>query len=137
MALRLSIERPSNIKMANFNTEVGRIGEEIAVLYLKKQGYRILERNYRSRLGEIDIIAKDKDVLCFIEVKTRRSDKFGLPFEAISFLKQQRMIRTAKDYIHHKKIKDTQIRFDVVSVEAEQWLKYVNVIKNAFEVENE
>ncbi len=124
--------------MANFNTEIGKIGEEIAVLYLKKQGYRILERNYRSRLGgEIDIIAKDKDVLCFIEVKTRSSNKFGSPFDAISFFKQQRMIKTAKDYICHKNIENTQVRFDVVSVDSEQWLKYVNVIKNAFDVENE
>ena len=63
--------------------KLGQIGEEAAVIYLKRQGYRIVEQNFRNQLGEIDIIAYEGDTLCFIEVKTRNSDIFGSPFELI------------------------------------------------------
>ena len=81
--------------MSKNNICLGKSGEEIATQLLKEQGYKIWVRNYKTKLGEIDIIAKDKDTVCFIEVKTRHSDKFGSPEESISESKQKKIVRVA------------------------------------------
>ena len=70
--------------MSKRKQEIGKKGETVAVRYLKKQGYRIVEQNYRSKVGEIDIIARDKQSLVFVEVKTRTNEKFGLPETSIT-----------------------------------------------------
>ena len=110
----------------------GRTGEELAVCYLKNQGYTIVERNYRMRIGEIDIIARDGECLVFIEVKTRRSSRFGSPFEAVDFRKQQQISRVALAFMIQNQCGEVPVRFDVVGVHLEKSPR-VELIKNAFE----
>ena len=108
---------------------VGDIGEEIAVNYLKEKGYTILERNAQYTGVEIDIIAKDKKALVFCEVKTRTDTLYGRPVEAVNRPKQLRYIQGAKGYIVTHKVRNTDIRFDVIEVlEGE-----INHIIGAFE----
>lgn len=94
----------------------GNLGEETAITFLSKQGYKILERNYRNRLGEVDIIAQDKDVLCFIEVKTRLSEAPDLALEAVSIFKQKKIAQTALSYLKQHHFLEREARFDVVIV---------------------
>jgi putative endonuclease len=95
---------------------LGPQGEKIAADYLSGKGYRILERNYRFRRNEIDIIARHRGVICFVEVKTRSSDEKGDPLEAVTPQKQQEIIKAAKSYLFSKKNMDADCRFDVVAV---------------------
>lgn len=81
-------------------TELGKIGEEFAANLLELQGYRILERNFRCRMGEIDLIAEKDGEISFVEVKTRRSARFGRPAEAVSPEKQRRMRKAAEFYLN-------------------------------------
>ena len=81
------------------NRTIGNYGEELACQYLKKQGYKILERNYRIRGGEIDIVARDQDYLVFVEVKARYSHEYGLPSESITPWKIKALLKTALFYI--------------------------------------
>ena len=78
---------------------LGRLGEKLALTYLQDLGYKILSRNYRIRLGEVDIIAEDNGTLVFIEVKTRYGDSCGLPFEAVTPRKQRQLSKVALEYI--------------------------------------
>lgn len=107
----------------------GRTGEDAAVRHLEKMGYTILERNYRVRTGEVDIIARDEEYLVFIEVKTRRSKTFGSPFEAVDTRKQQQIIQVASSYIRGKEV---SVRFDVVAVHLSGQDAHVKVMKDAF-----
>lgn len=116
---------------------IGALGEEAAVKAIKKQGYKIIERNYRTKLGEIDIIARDGEYTCFVEVRLRKNNDYGSPADTIDMRKQQKLIRTAKYYAVTKKIYDTPMRFDVVLINADAVDgKLINVktqiIKNAF-----
>ncbi len=95
---------------------LGRRGEELAARHLEQQGYRILARNYRRRFGEIDIIARHRGQLVFIEVKTRQSTRFGSPFAAVDRRKQHQLVRVATDYIARHHLEDEVARFDVVAV---------------------
>ncbi|NTW82181.1 MAG: YraN family protein [Chlorobiaceae bacterium] len=95
---------------------LGPQGEKIAADYLSGKGYRILERNYRFRRNEIDIIARHRGVLCFVEVKTRSSDEKGDPLDAVTPQKQQEIIKAAKSYLFRNGGMDTDCRFDVVAV---------------------
>ena len=100
--------------------EYGSFGESRAVEYLDNKNYEVLEQNFRCRIGEIDIIAKDKENLVFIEVKTRSSIYYGLPGESVNFRKQQTIGRCAKIYlVSKKKYKDINCRFDVIEVMTE------------------
>jgi len=112
---------------------IGEKGEEIACKALEKEGYRILEKNFRCRQGEIDIIAEDKGVICFIEVKARSSDKFGLPEEAVTYWKQRKLWTVAVIYLGKKRIESRDMRFDIVSVDLRT--KEARIIRNAFEVD--
>ncbi|MEK7092413.1 MAG: YraN family protein [Patescibacteria group bacterium] len=95
---------------------IARLGENQATLYLQKKGYKILERNFKARYGEIDIIATHKDTLVFVEVKTRTSNEFGTPFEAITPWKLKAVVRTAQFYeLTHKKLPEA-LRIDAVAV---------------------
>lgn len=116
--------------------DLGSQGEETAVDFLKNQGYKILTRNYKTKLGEIDIIAYDKDTLAFIEVKTRRSDRFGLPSEAVSRLKQRQISKAAIIFLKQNELLNKKARFDVLSVtySAKDSPK-LDLIKNAFELD--
>lgn len=95
---------------------LGKSGEAIAVRFLKKKGYKIFEKNFSSPLGEIDIIAQDKDTVCFIEVKTRLSTTFGLPEEGVMGEKRKRLARIAQFYLKRRGLVNKNCRFDVVSV---------------------
>jgi len=114
---------------------LGHYGEELAERYLRRQGYKILERNFRTRLGEIDIIAKDGRTICFIEVKARRSNFSGTPFEAVSRSKQIKLAKVALNYLKFKKIDDCPLRFDVVAVmRSRNTGDTIEILKNAFDL---
>lgn len=113
------------------NITKGKTGEELAKDYLMSKGYRILETNYRNKIGEIDIIAKDKDVLVFIEVKTRTSTRYGYAFEAVDFRKQRKIINTSMVYVKCKNQINIQLRYDIIEVYIEQNV-IINHLDNAF-----
>ena len=103
---------------------VGRIGESLAADYLAKKGYRILERGWRTREGEIDIIALDKNETVFVEVKTRRSRRYGFPEAGVSRSKLRKMLCAAEQYLNLAGAEKYQFldnyRFDIVAVEIDQ-----------------
>ena len=103
--------------------------EDYAAAYLEEQGYEILEKNYRWRGGEIDLVGRDGGCLVFVEVKYRRDSRLGAPEEAVDSRKQRRIARTAACYLACRGLdSDTPCRFDVVAVEGKQ----VRLIRNAF-----
>lgn len=110
------------------NRRLGLKGEAAARKYLKKQGYKILEKNYKTKFGEIDIIAEKDGTVAFIEVKTRTSEDFGAPREAVDKSRQTRYIRGATAYFCGREI-DCTVRFDVIEVLNGQ----INHIENAFQ----
>jgi putative endonuclease len=111
----------------------GRKGERIACLYLLRQGFDILARRYRGRSGEVDIIAFEKDLLVFVEVKTRRSQEFGEPWEFVDWQKQQILRRTAEEFIADHDLGQYTYRFDIVGVLArEKSRAEVALYRNAF-----
>lgn len=108
---------------------LGKIGESKAVHFLKTNGYKIIQTNYKNYIGEIDIIASDGEVLCFVEVKTRTSLKYGLPREAVTFSKQNKIKNVAKVYLQNKELNYKAYRFDVLEVIDDD----CTLIKGAFE----
>lgn len=106
----------------------GKEGEEQAARFLQEAGYRILERNYLLRGGEIDLIAAERDTLVFVEVKSRSYEAFGGPLAAVTPAKQKRICQTAFHYIQEKGLKFDSIRFDVLCVLPER----IEHVKNAF-----
>jgi len=115
--------------------EFGKKGEELAAKHLARQGYKILERNYRTPVGEIDIVAMDGGVLVFVEVKSRRDDSFGAPELAVNHHKQRQMTRAALSYLVHTRRSGDPCRFDVVGICALAGGKpEITVTKNAFEL---
>ena len=120
--------------------EIGRLGEDIAAKYLKKNGYRILEKNLHVSHNEIDLIVKNKEFLVFVEVKTRSTDEtlfsdFGTPASAVDYGKRKRLVAAARGYIHSGDFSKLQPRFDVVEVyinKTDSKLLKINHIINAF-----
>lgn len=115
------------------NKNIGDEGEKIIIEYLKSKDYKVIFHNYRNRIGEIDIIAMDGDILVFIEVKTRNSNIYGRPSEAVNKRKQLKIINTSLLYIQLNKLNDVQIRYDVAEVYPLDDNKII-YIKNAFSV---
>jgi putative endonuclease len=113
--------------------QLGRVGEEAAIQYLQAHGYRILERNYRCRFGEIDLIARDGAVLVFVEVKTRRSRAFGSPATAVTLQKQRHIVKASQVYLAHRGDGREVCRFDVVAIELDGHRPRIEIIKNAFQ----
>jgi putative endonuclease len=113
---------------------LGKAGEDRAAQFLSRRGYRILERNYRTRNGEIDLIALHEGTVVFVEVKTRTSDAYGAPELAVTPRKQQRMIKAALGYIKYQKLHQVPCRFDVVAI-SDGTEKGIGVIQNAFEMD--
>lgn len=113
---------------------IGRKGEGIAERYLKKQGFILLERNYRCPLGELDLIALDRKVLVFVEVRTRTSDESGSPLESVDRRKQRRIIKTALYFLSQKRLHDREARFDVIGISLKRGEPVVEHVRNAFEV---
>ncbi|MDA8138871.1 MAG: YraN family protein [Desulfobacteraceae bacterium] len=120
--------------MSDDRKNFGRQSEEAAARFLKRQGYEIIERNARNTLGEIDIVAKHKNVIVFVEVKARRSQSFGHPKYAVTPAKQRKLSMVALAYL--KKLGTTRMpaRFDVVTVQPTQEGPHIEVITNAFEL---
>jgi putative endonuclease len=112
---------------------VGQDWEDLAAARLTRAGYRILERNYRAKSGEIDFIAMEGSVLCFIEVKGRRSLAFGRPEEAVGTEKQRRIIRAAQAWLRWRKPEPGARRFDVVSILDGESGPSVVIFRGAFE----
>ncbi len=111
----------------------GDMGEETAVRYLRQAGYIIVAQKYRSKTGEIDVIANNKGTIVFVEVKTRRSTAFGFPAEAVTYSKRQKLIKTALCYLKQTNQENAACRFDVLEVLAPQGERVqVNHIINAF-----
>lgn len=98
------------------NIKKGILGEDIAFFHLKKLGYKIIDKNFKSISGEIDIIAIDGEDLVFIEVKARMNDSNGFPCESVDTKKQERIKNTARYYLQSKKIKNVNVRFDVLEI---------------------
>ena len=113
--------------------QAGMQAQQQAESHLTDKGYRILERNYRIRTGEVDIIAQQGSYVIFIEVKFRRGTEYGLPRESVGVTKQQRIVRTAMHYISTRNIDDRDFRFDVIEVIAQGGNVQVNHIENAFD----
>lgn len=112
---------------------LGKAGEEIAADFLKKSGYKIVEVNYRCPIGEIDIVARDKNELVFVEVKARKSSALGYPEEAVGIKKQKKMSQLASWYLQEKKLNDARARFDVVAVLMLPSGNDIRLIRNAFD----
>lgn len=111
--------------------ELGKVGEDIVIKYLLDKGYKILERNYFCKIGEIDIVALDGDEFVFIEVKTRSQKMFGDPVDAVDLSKRNHIYRTAEYYIMKAGIENRKIRFDVIEVKQYENAVRINQIKNA------
>lgn len=116
------------------NRELGKFGEDIADSYISSNGYTILQRNFRTKLGEIDIIAHDGNYIVFIEVKTRKSINYGYPREAVDYNKQIKIRDIASLYLVKNKKYNSHVRFDVVEVmlDRNNDVKSVVLLKNAF-----
>lgn len=99
-----------------FNCDIGKHGENIAINYLSQNNYKIIDSNFRNKTGEIDIICKTKDIIVFVEVKTRYSDSFGKGCSSVNFIKQKNIINVAKYYISINKLYSYFIRFDVIDI---------------------
>ena len=114
--------------------ELGKKGEEVALRFLKKRGYRLIEKNYVCKMGEMDIIAKEKDTLVFIEVKTRTSTEFGPPQLAVHSSKQRQLSKVALNYLKEKQLEDVKARFDVVAILLRPKGEEIELIKDAFDL---
>jgi putative endonuclease len=110
----------------------GQEWESLAERHLKKAGYRILDRNVRTKVGEIDLVAEENGVLCFIEVKGRRGTGFGLPEEAVDAEKQRRIFRAAEAYLQSRRLGDRPCRFDVVAILQDKTASDVKIHRDAF-----
>ncbi|HVN87042.1 MAG TPA: YraN family protein [Candidatus Binatia bacterium] len=113
---------------------LGAEGERMAEKLLRKRRYKILQRNYRCRSGEIDLIALDGTTIVFIEVKTRRREGFGSPLDAVDRRKQGQIVRAAKQFLAEQRLLDRDARFDVVGVWWEDGRVTCELVQNAFEL---
>ena len=113
---------------------LGREGERIAEVFLKKKGYKLVERNYRCAAGELDLILLDRRVIVFVEVKTRTGTGYGTPLDAVESRKQQKMIHAAQFFLNAKKLAQREARFDVVGISWPGGEPSVEHIENAFDL---
>ena len=121
--------------MGEMSKRIGNFGEDIAANYLRDLGYRLLERNFRSNQGEVDIIAEDGDFLVFIEVKNYSFRSYGMPQASIRKSKRENIIHAARFYLHRRRITDKFCRFDVLTIYWEmEGGRKVELIKDAFRV---
>jgi len=120
--------------MVSERQTLGEQGERAAITFLKTREYTILETNYLTKSAEIDIIAKDNDCICFIEVKTRRSIKKGLPRESVNYSKQKKIITGATFYLKKNRLMESKVRFDVIEIFEKNGNFDINLIKHAFQI---
>jgi len=114
--------------------EVGKRGEDAAAKFIKKRGYKIVERNFTCPLGEMDIIALDRKTVCFIEVKTLSGKTYGPPEIAVNIHKQRKLSQVALAYLNQKHLHDINARFDVIAVTLSPEGEMIELIKDAFEL---
>jgi putative endonuclease len=112
---------------------LGADGEKVAEEFLRRRRYTIVERNYRCRAGEVDLVALDGDTIVFIEVKTRRSEGFGTPLDAVDLRKQRQVCRAAQQFLVERRLHDRPARFDVVGVWWENGRPMCELVRGAFE----
>ena len=120
----------ANKKEYRGNRALGQKGEEIAARFLARRGYRILERNARTLLGEIDIVARKGAFIVFVEVKTRKSLRFGPPYLSVTHQKKLRLIRSARAYLSTERFGKTGWRIDVISIELDPGNESLNKIEH-------
>ena len=120
--------------MQNKQQQFGTKSENLAAWYLKENGYKIIEQNYRNRMGEIDIIARDKKTIVFVEVKSRRSIRFGSPKWAVTPKKQRKISMVALYYLKTTNQTDAKARFDVVAITVNRDEPQIEIVKNAFDL---
>lgn len=120
--------------MLSVNLDFGKAAENAAVEFLKAKGYKILERNYKNKLGEIDIIAQLKGVICFVEVKARHTLNLGVPQEAVTARKQRQICRVAVYYLKSNKLLERPARFDVLALLYVDNQPEISLITDAFEL---
>ena len=118
--------------MVHCKQRIGKNGEDMAISYLQSRGYKIIERNYKTKFGEIDIIAADGEYIVFVEVKKRFSKEYGPPELSITRSKRLHIAKSALSYIKLKKLINRPVRFDVIALTAEK----IELIKNAFDIPN-
>ena len=112
-----------------YTQKIGRFGEDEAEKYLKQKGYKILERNFSCKRGEIDIIALDKDEIVFVEIKARKSLKYGLPSEAVTKYKLKHIYKTAEYYLYTRNLLNDNTRIDVIEVYIQNKQVIINHLK--------
>ena len=120
--------------MTKERISLGKFGEDLARERLKDLGYRILKTNYRCSLGEVDLVARDGDILVFVEIKTRKNESLGQIKEAVNRRKQTQLSKVALAYLNSNNLWGSKARFDVVAVRLIDGKKEVEIIKNAFEL---
>lgn len=116
--------------MPNHKQALGRRGEQLAAAFLQRRGMEILERNFRIRGGEIDLIAKEKDTYVFVEVKARTTFRYGRGTEAVHLGKQQALLRTAQAYLYRKGLLEAPVRFDVIELDFSEEIPRLRYLKN-------
>jgi putative endonuclease len=115
-------------------SRLGRRGEDLAVELLKKKGYKVLERNFKSPIGEMDIIAREGKTMAFVEVKTRLTSDFGTAKWAVGPRKQRKLSMVALDYLKRNSLLEQPARFDVVAIDLVQGQEKVELFRNAFDL---
>lgn len=109
-------------------------GEAVALRFLREAGYRTIERNVRTRFGEIDLVMEHAGAIVFVEVRSRAGGRFGSALESVGPRKQRRLARLAESYLARRRLDDRRVRFDVVAVEWQDGAAHVQLVENAFEV---
>lgn len=112
---------------------LGKLGEDLACAELSRLGYAVLDRRYRTRFGEIDIVCRHGDTIVFVEVKARRDARFGGAAEAVTANKQRRIAQMAVDFLSRRRLAGCPCRFDVVAVSFDRGQPRVEVYDNAFD----
>jgi putative endonuclease len=132
--LALIVNRLKSKRVSStYRKHLGRKGERIARRYLRRRGYKILQTNYETKFGEIDIICRKKRVVIFVEVKTRFSTRFGEPEASVIYRKQRKIANVAEYYIQRNKLYNLNARFDIISIKlTSRWKRDIRHIKDAF-----
>ena len=115
---------------------LGKRGEDLACAELEKRCYVIVDRRFRTRCGELDIVARDGGVLVFVEVKARSGSSFGTPFESVTWKKRQRLSQMAASYLFARRLAGVACRFDVVAVVERQGVQTIELLRGAFDMES-
>ena len=134
--MEATLRLPRSFDSQPHNRARGRLGEDAATAWLERAGYRILARNVETPVGEIDIVARDGEWLCFVEVKARRSGQFGGAVAAVGPRKRRRLVRAAAMYLAEAKVGEQPVRFDVLGLQKDESEWRFHLVRDAFEAES-